>query len=357
MSETASRESTPPVSTEARLLSPSAAHWADVLRRTDHDVYHLPEYAGLDAKVTGGTPAAFWYQEEEHAFLLPLILRGIPDSDLLDAVSPYGYTGPVSDASHEDTAFWRRACDQMVETLCANGVVTTFVRLHPLLPPPLDVLDGVGAVVQHGETVSVDLSLSREAMWRETRRDHRNQINRARRAGVEVVFDDWERLEEWVTIYHENMQRLGASQYYFYPCEHLTALHEAVGDRMHLAVALVDGEVVGGSTFFEYRGIVEGHVASTRHREGHHADKLLYDEIRLWAKDRGNAIMHVGGGVGGAEDLLFSYKAGFSSGRHSFHTWRVVTNGAAYANLLARRGIPPESVDISGYFPSYRKLG
>ena len=357
MSETVSRDSTPTANSEARLLSPSAPQWADLLRRTDHDVYHLPEYVSLDAKVIGGTPAAFWYREESHAFLLPLILRGIPDSDLRDAVSPYGYAGPVSDASHEDTAFWRRACDQMVETLGANGVVTTFVRLHPLLPVPLDVLDGAGAVIHHGETVSVDLSLSLEEMWRETRRDHRNQINRARRAGVKVVFDDWERLDEWVTIYHENMQRLGASKYYFFPSEHLAALHEAVGDRMHLAVALVDGEVVGGSTFFEYRGIVQGHVASTRHRKAHHADKLLYDEVRLWAKDRGNAILHVGGGVGGAKDLLFSYKAGFSSGRHPFHTWRVVTHGAAYADLLARRGIPPESVDISGYFPSYRKLG
>lgn len=181
MSETASRDSTPTANGEGRLLSPSAPQWADVLPRTDHDVYHLPEYVSLDANVSGGTPAAFWYREEGHAFLLPLILRDIPDSDLRDAVSPYGYPGPVSDASHEDTAFWRRACDQMVETLGANGVVATFVRLHPLLPVPLDVLDGAGAVIHHGETVSVDLSLSLEEMWRATRRDH--QPHQPRPAG------------------------------------------------------------------------------------------------------------------------------------------------------------------------------
>ena len=87
-------------------------------------------------------------------------------------------------------------------------MVTTFVRLHPLLPVPLDVLDTAGDVIHHGETVSVDLTLSLEETWHETRRDHHNHINRARRAGVEVVFDDWERLDEWVTIYHEIMQRL-----------------------------------------------------------------------------------------------------------------------------------------------------
>ena len=125
-------------------------------------------------------------------------------------------------------------------------MVTTFVRLHPLLPVPLDVLDTAGDVIHHGETVSVDLTLSLEETWHETRRDHHNHINRARRAGVEVVFDDWERLDEWVTIYHEIMQRLDASKFYFFPREHLTALHEAVGDRMHLAVAIVNGDERGG---------------------------------------------------------------------------------------------------------------
>jgi hypothetical protein len=354
MSETALRGSTRAAVGEARLLPPSAPQWADALRRADHDMYHVPEYVKLDANVTGGTPAAFWYREDSHVLLLPLILRDIPESDLRDAVSPYGYPGPISDTSPEDTAFWQRACAAMIEVLGAQNVVTAFVRLHPLLAAPLDVLDGAGAVVHHGETVSMDLTLSVEEMWSETRRDHRNHINRARRAGVDVVFDDWERLDEWVAVYHANMRRLGASAFYFFPPEHLAALHDAVGDRMHLAVALVDGEVVGGNTFFEYRGMIQAYVASTRHGEGHHADKLLYDEVRRWAKDRGNSIFNVGGGVGGVQDSLFSYKAGFSSGRHPFHTWRVVTHRAAYEALLARRGITPGSTDMSGYFPPYR---
>jgi hypothetical protein len=100
--------------------------------------------------------------------------------------------------------------------------------------------------------------------------------------------------------------------------------------------------------------MIQGYVASTRHGDGHHADKLLYDEVRRWAKDRGNSIFHVGGGVGGAKDSLFSYKAGFSSGRHPFHTWRVVTHRAAYESLLTRSGVVSESIDMAGYFPPYR---
>ena len=39
----------------------------------------------------------------------------------------------------------------------------------PLLPVPLDVLDTAGDVIHHGETVSVDLTLSLEETWHETR--------------------------------------------------------------------------------------------------------------------------------------------------------------------------------------------
>src|SRR5262249_38839491 len=204
-------------------------------------------------------------REGPRVLLLPLLLRDVPDSNRRDAISPYGYPGPVSDADPSDTGFWRRACRALVETLLGQGVVTAFVRLHTILPAPLDVLGEIGVVVRHGETVSVDLSLTVEEMWHQTRSEHRNHINRARRAGVAVVWDQWDRLDEWVAVYHANMRRLGASAYYFVPAAHLAATRAGLGDRMHLSIALLDGEVIGGNTFFEYRGFVQSHLASTRH--------------------------------------------------------------------------------------------
>jgi Acetyltransferase (GNAT) domain len=339
---------------EARLLAPQAPEWADALRRVDHDTYHLPEYVVLDARLSGDEPAAFWYREGTHVLLLPLNLRRVPDSEHLDAISPYGYPGPVSDADPADRGFWRRASRSMVDTLAARGVVTAFVRLHPLLPAPLDVLDETGVTVRHGETVSVDLSLSVEEMWHQTRSDHRNHINRARRAGVTVVFDEWDRLDEWVAVYHANMRRLGASDYYLVPAGHIADLRDALGGKLHLATALFDGEVVGGNTFFEYRGFVQGYLASTRRENNHYADKLLYDEVRRWTRQRGDAVFHVGGGVGGGKDSLFAYKSGFSAGRHPFHTWRVVSEPTGYAELLRRKDLSPDPAQMSGHFPPYR---
>jgi Acetyltransferase (GNAT) domain len=339
---------------DARLLAPMAPQWTEALQRINHDIYHLPEYVALDAQVSGGTGMAFLYREPTYSFLLPLIFRDVPDTGMLDVISPYGYPGPVSDADPADTRFWRRACRSLVATLSSYGVVTAFIRLHPLLPAPLDVLRRAGTVVYHGETVSADLSLTEDEMWSQTRRDHRNHINRARRAGVQVVMDRWDLLDKWIAVYHDNMRRLGASEFYFFPAEHVIAVHRALGDRLHLATALVDGEVVGGNTFFEYRGICQGYISSTRRAHNFYADKLLYDEVRRWTKHRGNAVFHFGGGVGGENDSLFSYKAGFAGGRHPFHTWRIVADPAVYNALLRRKGLRPDAGRLSGHFPAYR---
>lgn len=331
----------------AALLDPAAREWKEALQQAAHDMYHVPAYVVLDARLYGGTPGAFYYEDGGRRLLMPLIVRDIPGSARRDALSPYGYPGPVADTA--DPAFWARACAAMAATLRAEGIVTVFVRMHPLLEAPLDVLGRFGTMVRHGETVSMDLTVSLDEMWSQTRSDHRNHINRARRAGTRVVFDDWDRLGEWVAVYHDNMRRVGAGSYYFFTVEHLAALHDAVGDRMHLAVALEGDEVVGGNTFFEHDGIATGYVSSTRRAPKRYADELLYDEVRRWCKARGDTVFHLGGGKGGRSDSLFTYKAGFSPSRHPFHTWRVVTDPEAYAELAGDR--PPAA---EAAFPPYR---
>lgn len=338
----------------AALLDPAAREWKETLQHVGHDMYHVPDYVVLDARLYGGTPAAFWFERDGRRLLIPLIVREIPGSEMRDALSPYGYPGPVSDAGPDDDEFWEPACAAFVETLRAQRIVTAFIRMHPLLTGPIPAMQSRGAMVLHGETVSMDLTVSLDEMWKQTRSDHRNHINRAKRAGTRVIFDDWDRLAEWVEVYHDNMRRVGAADYYFFTLEHLTALHDAVGDRMHLAVACEGDEVVGGNTFFEYEGIATGYVSSTRRAPKRYADELLYDEVRRWCKERGAEVFHLGGGKGGCNDSLFTYKAGFSPSRHPFHTWRVVADHQAYERLVRERRPDADPADLTTTFPSYR---
>ncbi|MEU8244477.1 GNAT family N-acetyltransferase [Actinoplanes missouriensis] len=340
---------------EGALLEPGDTAWADALARTRHDVYHLPGYVALDAQLAGGTPAAFRYDEAGHVLLVPLVLRTIPETGLRDAVSPYGYPGPISDVPATSTVFWARAAKAMVELLRCHDAITAFVRLHPLLPAPAVALERVGTVVRHGETVAIDLTLPADRIWSETHRTHRNQINKSRRAGVEIVFDDWSYLDAWISTYHATMRRVGATAFYFFERDHFHRLREALGSALHLATAVRDGEVLGGNLFFSHSsaaqgGIMHTHLQSTRDGEIWWADKLLYHEVRLWGREHGNRVFHIGGGLGGSDDSLFRYKAAFGSLRQDFHTWRVITDPIGYEKLAG----PPTRESLAGRFPPYR---
>ena len=71
--------------------------------------------------------------------------------------------------------------------------------------------------------------------------------------------------------------------------------------------------------------------------------------------------MHLGGGVGAAEDSLFNFKAGFSQKRHAFSCWKWVVNEGAYDEIASSvrehqrlAGLRPSA---SNYFPAYRVGG
>jgi hypothetical protein len=340
-----------------RIVGMDDPAWEDALARVPHDVYHLPGYARVEAEVNDATPVAFVHVGERSTFLLPLLLRPVPGSAGVDAISPYGYPGPASDARLDDDGEWRAAVQSLQDCLRSRGVVACFVRLHPLLPGRLDALARAGTVVQHGHTVSVDLTVPEDVLWARTRSNHRRNIEQARRSGLEVVFDDWSRLPEFVEAYHETMRRVGATESYFFPPAYFDCLRGQVPGSVHLAVVDDGGTLAGGGIFFEQDGIVQYHLGATRsHYLPRQPTKLLFDEVRRWASARGDRAFHLGGGVGGRVNPLFHFKAGFSDDRPPFFTWRLVPDPEGYAAALeaAGRELP---ADDSGWFPAYRGPG
>lgn len=323
--------------------------WLAALRRLRHDCYHLPAYAAADALLVDGRPGAYIYEEAGDLLLVPLVLRRIPDSLRIDATSPYGYPGPI--ATTTDPRFWLRAVDSMMVALRAAGVVSCFVRLHPLLPAQLDALAGPGEVVRHGSTVSIDLRPPIEEVLAGFRANHRRQIARAARRGYQVTVDDWQHLDSFVDIYYETMRRVGAAPAYFLTREQFARLRTSLGDRIHLLLVRESpaAQILAGGLFFESCGIVQYHLGATRSIAlADQPAKLMFAEACRWAQDRANDCLHLGAGVGGSNvDGLFQFKAGFSGRRHAFHTWRVIVDAESYRALT-----PPG--DPAGYFPAYR---
>jgi hypothetical protein len=338
----------------SELLEPGDPRWATTLAHARHDFYHLPGYVGLSAASEAGTGRALLITDRDRAVLLPLVIRPIPGGRGFDATTPYGYPGPIR-SGDVDATFLNDALRDGTRLLASEGLVSLFGRLHPLLNA--DLPTEVGTCVRHGDTVSVDLRLSPEELWHQTRAGHRYQINQALRAGHEAWFDDaWEHEPAFRRIYRTTMRRREAAAPYHFDDAYFDGLRRALGDRLRLCVVLIQGAVAAGGLFVETDGIVEFHLSGTDPAYASHApSKLMLHAVRGWARERGNQSLHLGGGVGGVNDSLFEFKAGFSPLRHPFHSWRVILDRPSYERLVRERDASADPADVRDYFPLYRR--
>jgi lipid II:glycine glycyltransferase (peptidoglycan interpeptide bridge formation enzyme) len=208
--------------------------------------------------------------------------------------------------------------------------------------------------VANGETVFVDLSRPADDLAREVRPGHSSEIRRMRKDGFVVTRDVWDDLDAFAKVYRDTMRRVEAAEGYYYQADFFRELRAALGDCLHLFVARApQGDIAAASLFSVSSGIVQylysGTVAAYAKRG---PSKLVLAEAISWAKDSEFDVFHLGGGVGGHQDSLFKFKAGFSGGRCAFNTVRWVVNPDAYAQLT---GTAWDSSDLRvGFFPRYR---
>jgi hypothetical protein len=352
---------------QAGLIDIESADWREILSRAKHDVYQLPNYVGLAAHMETGTPQAYFARDGMRELLVPLVIRETSswpmDSGhtVYDASSPYGYPGLlVTDPEGRGVdAFVSEALGVLGPVLAEVDVVSVFVRLHPFLWQPLELLAALGTLVYHGDTVGIDLHLADDEILMGIKKKHRRFVRKIQELDHHVdMTDSIERIDEFLDVYYENMDRVQASDYYYFPRQYFFDLFESLPGKVHLAFLEIGDRVACVDLLTEVDGIIECHLGATRTEflSCSPSIPLTYYEC-LWAKKRGDKLLHLGGGVGGKEDSLFAFKAGFSQLRFPFYTWRRVINHTAYKGLALawakERGLAPDALE--GYFPAYRK--
>jgi hypothetical protein len=352
---------------EGSLLSVSDPRWREFLNDIEHDFYHLPEYQEFGAAhQEAGEPVAFLAEEARDRLLVPMIIRPIPDEivghqDRLDAISLRGYPGPLLSVADPDRSedFVDRASISLKRTLAAHGVVSAYIRLHPLFELPLAALRRHGAVVDHGDAVVVDLTTPYDEMWRMTEHGHRRHINRIRKdADWTVRIDEkWERLDGLVQAYDESMARLGAASHWRLRYEYFDDMHAALGDRISLCVAEYGDRLAAAALLTEEAGIAEYYLSGTVDDFVRASpSKAIIDFARQWAKERGNRVLNLAGSLRRG-DSLSKFKLGFSPLHYPVMSWRLVSDEPAYDALTAAwsqwsRSTPD---DPDGFFPAYRQ--
>ena len=258
----------------------------------------------------------------------------------------------------DDDGFVDRAIGALIETLREQSIVSAFSRLHPLLPPPMAPLLRAGVVVDHGMSFAIDLSLTDEELWHQTNHGHRSRINKARKLGfVARVDEGWSRFEGFVGLYKGTMDRLEADPFWRLSRAYFEELRGSLPDELHLCVVEDGRELAAAALLTEVDSIVEYHLSGSADAYARISpSKLLIDQARIWAKERGNRWLHLAGSPR-PDNSLAQFKAGFTPLQFPVRSWRLVTDPIAYRALTDDwEATNRASADgAEGYFPAYRK--
>jgi lipid II:glycine glycyltransferase (peptidoglycan interpeptide bridge formation enzyme) len=139
-----------------------------------------------------------------------------------------------------------------------------------------------------GQSISIDLTLPTEENWRNYSRVLRQEIQGARRRGLVFEIDhDWRRLKDFLQLYHGTMERNRASPRYFFSADYLRQLRSTLRGHLYLSLVRLGEQVAAAMLVVEYRGVVQAHLAGTDPAfRAVSPLKLLFDEVRLWARKR-----------------------------------------------------------------------
>jgi serine/alanine adding enzyme len=343
-----SRAASAPVGTMSVVAGPD---WDRLVRRLGAlDTYTCAAYQSASSLLEppGTEPVLLHYRDPGGEIALPLLLRGLPGRPDRDATSAYGYGGPVA-TGEPDLAGFGAALDDWAR---AHAVVTTFLRLHPLLdngrlvPPTAELIDA-------GATVAWDVSPGRDLLGG-LHSDHRRSVRKADRAGLELtVVRRPTALAAFRDMYVATMRRLGADAFYDFPDPYWDAL-VAQDDALTpvLVEGRLEGRLVAGVLCFASEKWLHAHLsAGTDAGRGIGAAARCYLAAAEWAQSHGLRRLHLGGGVGGSSaSTLFSFKHRFdpTSRPLTFQVAKIVHDRDRYRELAGT-----DSTD--GFFPAWRR--
>lgn len=317
-----------------------------------YDFYHTWHYHSLDHS---GSPFLFVYEEGQNYIAFPLIKRKIADTSFSDISSVYGYTGPISNRKFEniEDSLMDNFKHSFLGFLEEERSVSVFSRLHPFFDQHL-LFEKFGGIHENGKTIAIDLTIPIETQRKQYRKTTLKSVNRARDFGYSVRdCKAPEHLDAFYEIYTQNMERVNASECYFFQKDYFFGLLNNEEFDCRLFLVFLKEEVVCGMMVTFTDGIIQGHLVGTKKTCLMDSPaKFLVDEITLVGRKEGMKYLHLGGGVGFKEDTLYNWKTGFSDLSFEYKSWRYVANHFVYQTLVNKRNVD-KAVD---FFPLYRAI-
>ena len=309
------------------------------------DVYYLCGYARSLEQHDRGQALLIDFSYEGERLCYPVIQRDIADSEefrellprdrFYDWETPYGYGGPLADANMSDEA-QEAFQEELTATCCQKGVVSQFLRFHPLLKNQ-SILN---KKIQHKtfkSTVFMDISDEKE-IFRQLDSKNRNMVRKAIKSGVTIFMDRGEHLTDFMDIYQETMDHVHAEPYYYFEREYYENLRDSLSLETVFFYAVLDGQIIAASIFLYSGNSMHYHLSGSRtaFRKFAPTNLLIY-EAACWGARQGIKFLHLGGGTS-SEDSLFEFKKKFNpDGQLPFYIGRMVFDDKTYEKLLQVR--------------------
>lgn len=331
------------------IIENASPKWNEIIKQAEtYDFHHTAFFHKIDNKFRS---VLLYFSSEENFIALPIVLRPIENTPYWDVTSVYGYSGPVykfQSPAEKDALinFFKNTFIRFCEEF---GVISVFARLHPVLSQR-KILDGMGQILDLNRTVGISLNMAPEDQRKVYRKSLKSELNQLRRKELMVVtaYDHGE-IDAFIKIYYETMDRVNASQDYYFSQDYFYQFLQNRDFEAKLLVCKERNNVIAGAIFTNSEKIIQYHLAGTSSEYIKIAPmKLIIDEARLWGNQTAAGTLHLGGGVGGSdEDSLFRFKSAFSDQYMQFSVWRFIVNKEVYGELS-------QGKEMSNYFPLYR---
>ena len=318
-----------------RWVGPAADAWNSVLARMSGDVDPMLSagYHALHDIAGDGVASALAVDD---ALFVPGLRVPIPGTGHDDLQSCNGYGGPVANGlagGRLDLAWgeWRAAAREA-------GIVAAFFRLNPLLDNRA-ALPSDAEVRADREVVAVDLRSGAPEAWARATSRHRNMVNRARRAGVDVRWDSPDDWRDFPPLYDAAMERLGAPARLRYRGDYFDALRAL--PFAHIAALRDHDGVIAAAVFLIGARHAYYHVAARRPDAANFSGNfLIHAGIERAAESGAQALLLGGGATTASDDALLGFKRSVSPWLLRFQTARVIADPDAFASLCARHFAP-----------------
>lgn len=330
--------------------------WDSVVRSfPNYDVYYLSGYVKPFMLHGDGVPCLLFAKEDTWKAIYVFMKRETFVEGVYDAITPYGYGGVLFDGSYTQKDlqnFW----ESFNMIMKGEGIIDNFVRYHPVLNNAL-LARNYTSVIDLGKTIAIDLS-SPDDIWNNMTSKKRGKIRKAEKNGIEIHHGQGlDLFREFLPIYNATMEKDEATDYYFFEMPFYEAIHEELRDHYEMFYATLEGKIIMMAIMLHCNGQMHYHLSGSllEYRNLEPNNLLLY-KAALWGYEHGLKTLHLGGGVGSADDPLYTFKAGFNrNSDYQFSIGKQIIDLDKYNGLVRiKKEENPLFDESSSFFPLYR---